>query len=146
MCVGLCYVRMYECKYICMHVFMYVCIYLYRVCHNIFTKHQMGQGGAILGEEHVVGSVPFVRKSAPEMRLGKQATRNVVRARCFPFILCMLWEIIRTQHFVITGFVAGGGIVAWPLRSPDQATLDLVWVTSRVSFMRPPWNRKGFGS
>lgn len=73
-----------------MYVCMYLCIYLYRVCHNSFTKYQRGQGGAILGEEHVVGSVPFVRKSASEMRLEKQATRNVDQARCFPSILRML--------------------------------------------------------
>jgi hypothetical protein len=53
----------------------------------IFTKFQKGQGGAALGEEHVVGSVPFVGKSVSEMRLGKQATRNVVRARWFPSML-----------------------------------------------------------
>lgn len=76
-----------------MNVGMYVCTCVFNCTGyvtTVFTKYRRGQGGAILGEEHVVGSVPFVRKSASEMRLGKQATRNVVRARWFPSILRLL--------------------------------------------------------
>jgi len=53
-------------------MYVYTCLFIYTgYVTIIFTKYQRGQGGAILGEEHVVGSVPFVRKSASEMRLGK---------------------------------------------------------------------------
>jgi hypothetical protein len=136
MYVDVCYVRMYVC--------MYLSIYTGHVT-IVFAKYQRGRGGAILGEDRVVGSVPFEWKSASEMRLGKQATRNVVRARWFPSILRILWEIIRTQNFVIIGFVAGGGdrrsatAIPWP----GHAWLSLGHLKSLI--YETLWNRKEFG-